>query len=573
MRSERATVGRRASRALRAAVIAAAFLGAGREAGAQSVLVQVLGADSSQPLVGALGHLVTPSGDAVVTRLADGNGRVLFTGLEPGRYRVRAEMLGHATEESEVFSVEEGGSVPLVLRLQSRAIPLAAVQVTAESGPCERRPAQEGRLLADVWDEVRKALSAAAVTDQQGIYRYSLITYEQDLDRNGVIVTDEQTPQRGYMRTPFASRAVEDLTEEGFVRRSASEWIYHAPDAGVLLSDPFLDTHCFRLVEGGPREAGLLGLAFEPTGENERLPDISGTLWLDRDSVALRWLEFPYENLEPEVRPGDATGRVEFQRMPEGAWIVPEWWIRMPLVEIESGRSDRRRITGFHRSGGRVVEILEAGGRDLGQGVSTGAIEGLVVDSLGLPLQGVRVGTAGSSQSIFTNAEGRFNLVRLAEGTYRIQFVDPDLEALGLESPTITREVAAGVSSYVEIIMPSPAALLKEACGAEAAPSTSVLGGVVRDAATGEPIEGATVGVRWSAIRLTGARSGVIGRESYTEVRTTTNPLGVFFFCSVPRQTEMEVAVGVDEVEIAAETVTLGGEEEGRILVVTPERR
>ena len=87
------------------------------------------------------------------------------------------------------------------------------------------------------------------------------------------------------MRTPFAAHAIEELTDAGFVRRTASEWTYYAPDAPAHLSDPFLDTHCFRLAAGGPERAGLIGLAFEPTGENEDVPDVSGTLWLDRDSV------------------------------------------------------------------------------------------------------------------------------------------------------------------------------------------------------------------------------------------------------------------------------------------------
>jgi len=555
----------RVQRVTRVALVATAALAVGRPVLGQTVLVQVVGADTSQPLIGAIAHLVTPSGEVVSSRLSDRNGRVLFTRLAAGQYLVRAEMLGHSTGESPVFGVVDGGSVPLVLRLEPRPIAIEGVAVTAEAGPCQSRPAQEGRLLADLWDEARKALSAAALTDREGLYRYSLLKYERRLDREGVVLDETQERQRGYMRTPFASRAVEDLTREGFVQRSTSEWVYQAPDAGTLLSDAFLDAHCFRLVDGGSERPTLVGLAFEPTGENEHLPDISGTLWIDRDSVALRWIEYTYENLEPDVRPGDATGRVEFQRMPAGSWIVPEWWIRMPLVEVEVGRSDRRRITGFHVSGGRVIEAVEAGGRDLGRGGTTGGIEGIVVDSLGMPIRGVEVGTAGSNQTLFTNAEGRFNLVNLAEGTYRVRFMHPDLTAWGFEAPTMTREVVGGVSSSLQFVMPSPATLLREACGTEAEPGTSSLGGVVRNAVTSEPVVGATVRVTWSRFDL----AGPSGRRTESGFETTTDALGVYRFCSVPRREELTIVGVVDGKEGRVQRLAISSEEEAHLLLVS----
>ena len=553
---------------MRFVLAVSAFVVPSPPASAQSVLVQVLSAETSQPLLGAVAHLISPSGEVVTSRLSNRTGRVLFAGVEGGRYSVRAEMIGHSAAVSEVFGVVAGGSVPLVLRLEPRAIPLAGVEVTAGAGPCRVRPREEGLLLAAVWDEARKALSATAVADQLGIYRYSLVMYEQEMDEDGVITAEEQTRRQGYMRSPFGSLAVEELTTEGFVHLSATDWTYFAPDAQTLLSDPFLDAHCFRLVNGGPEQGGLVGLSFEPTGENEGVADISGTLWLDRDSVALRWLEYTYENLEPDVRPGDATGRVEFQRMPEGTWIVPEWWIRTPLVLVEVGRRDRRRIVGYRQTGGRVQEAVAAGGRDLARGVTTAGIEGIVVDSLGVPIQGVGVGSVGSSQTIFTNAEGRFNLVSLLEGSYRVRFSHPDIEALGLQPPEITQDVLGGVSAYVEFLMPSQADILRSSCGTEATSSTGTLGGTVRDASTGAPVQGAAVSVTWSQIELSGAPGGLIGRESYAGFETTTDRFGVYRFCSVPRRQELTLVSRVDGVEGTEQTFSLSGDEAARMQVI-----
>ena len=535
---------------------------------AQTVMVQVLSADTSEPLIGAVAHLLLPTGEAVRSRLTDRTGRALFAGLDAGRYFLRAEMLGHATGESDAFGVVTGASVPLVLRLQTRAIRLAGVEVTADAGPCRVRPREEGRLLADVWEEVRKALSAAAVTDAQGLYRYSLLTYERELDADHVVVSEEQATRRGYMRTPFASRPVEDLTVGGFVRKDAVEWTYYAPDAQVLLADAFLDTHCFRLIEGGPEETGLVGLAFEPTGENDDVSDISGTLWIDRESVELRWLDYSYENLGAAIRDGEASGHVEFQRMTEGAWIVPEWWIRMPL-EVDVGGPERpRRVTGFRQTGGHVLEILEAGGRDLGRGVRTGAIEGIVVDSMGLPMSGVQVGYVGSNQAVFTNAEGRFNMVGLDEGTYRVRFVEPQLGSFGYVPPPVVREIAGGVSSYVEFHMPSRGDMLEDMCRGEARPDTGVLGGVVREEGTERPVQGATVRVRWSQFEATGASVGTVGREAYTALETTTDAYGFYRFCAVPRREELTVVTTVNGIEAAAGTLALSSREESRLHMI-----
>jgi hypothetical protein len=551
------------------ALLASLVIGFPGAVQAQTVMVQVLSADTSEPLIGAIARLVLPTGEVVTTRLTDRNGRALFPGLDEGRYALRAEMIGHATGESDAFGVVAGASVPLILRLQSRAILLAGVEVTAEAGPCQVRPSEEGRLLADVWGEVQKALSAAAVTERQGLYRYVISMYERELDEDQALVSEAESRRQGYMRTPFGSRPVEDLTTNGFVRREVAEWTYYAPDAQVMLSDGFLDTHCFRLVEGRSERAGLVGLAFEPTGENDDVSDISGTLWLDRESIELRWLEYSYENLGPDVRSGDATGRVEFQRMPEGTWIVPEWWILTPVVEILVGGADRRRrIAGFRQTGGRVLEILEAGGSDLALGVGTGAIEGIVVDSMGLPMPGVRVGYIGSNQAVFTNAEGRFNMVGLSEGTYRIRFVESELESLGFSPPPVTREVVVGVSSYLEFHMPSLGNMLADMCRAEDEPGAGVLAGVVREQGTDRAIGEAVVRVRWSQFEATGATSGLVGREAFTILETATDANGFYRFCTVPRRQELTVWTELNGVESGLQTIALSGLEEGRVHVI-----
>jgi len=74
---------------------------------------------------------------------------------------------------------------------------------------------------------------------------------------------------------------------EQWIHRSR---IYDGIDARVFLSDPFLDTHCFRIRPSRDAD-GTVGLAFEPV-ESREVSDVEGVLWLDEQTAELRVLEF-----------------------------------------------------------------------------------------------------------------------------------------------------------------------------------------------------------------------------------------------------------------------------------------
>ena len=153
------------------------------------------------------------------------------------------------------------------------------------------------------------------------------------------------------------SLPAEDLVSEGFVRESeGNETEYYAPDAQVLLSNAFLNTHCLKLTadEASP---SLIGLAFEPGIEGE-LADVEGTLWVDRESGELRFLEYGYTRVPFDQGREQAGGRLEFEALPDGAWIVRQWWIRMPTVQ-RSGLN-RARLLGFKETGAVITRVTRA---------------------------------------------------------------------------------------------------------------------------------------------------------------------------------------------------------------------
>jgi hypothetical protein len=534
---------------------------------AQTVLLNVVNAETSAPVFGAIAHLVGDGDVIAKSVLTDEQGRALFVSVPAARYRARVEMIGMATLETEPFDVTGVAREPRQIRLVPRAIDLEAIDVRAERRQCTARPSDEGMAVALLWEEARKALSAAALTELRGLYRYETLTYERDVEpRNRTVIREDESRRAGYMRTPFESLPPEDLTRDGFVRRVGGEVLYYAPDAEVLLSDAFLDTHCFRLAEASD-DPQRVGLSFEPIGRRS-VPDVGGTMWLDRETAELRSLEYTYYNLDLPVRSATATGMVEFQRMPAGTWIVPAWWIEMPIIDtrFQSGGSSPV-LTRMRRAGGRVLQIHEAGGRSIGGRNGTGGIEGVVVDSVGFPIQGVRVGAVGWNQEAFSGPQGEFGLLGMPEGTYELRFVDDRLAQLGLVPPLVQREVIPGEVSYLEFHMPSVGEQLREACrestnGAEGA----ALRGRVLDSA-GQPVARATVRVTWpdpvQSLGVTDPRYLLLQDRSGLE--TVTGENGMYTLCGVPREIPLEVVSFVQTEGELAGQLTIGPGEVGAL--------
>lgn len=544
---------------------------------AQTVLVRIVNSEGGVPLTGAIAYLVQADGSTLRNGLTDERGRALFVGLPAGEYRIRGEMIGMATAETAPFSVSEGTTITEELRLESSAIQLEGIEVEMEAGRCSVRPS-EGLLVASVWDEARKALSAASLTDERGAYRYETMQYDRQLSRDGVILDEEQRRREGYMNTPFESRPAEDLAMNGFVQRDGRDYIYFAPDASVLLSDAFLDTHCFKVADaGGGNADGLVGLGFEPTGEQKSVPDIGGTMWIHPETAELQWLDFDYRYLEPEMTSAEVGGRVSFERLPDGTWIVPEWWIRMPVMASQTDFEGRPRpyILQYHQTGGMVTEVREAGGRSLGQRAQTGGIEGVVRDSLGVPLRGVRIGVVGSNQEVYSNADGEFSITGLTDGRFQVRFVDAQLEQAGYIPEPVTRDVIVGQMTEMEFHMPSIGDVLFEACrGVERDQGSVMLAGTVVDA-RGRPAPGVTVRASWRGYTVVGGGGinpvdgDIAGLQEQTDgFETTASQTGFFRFCGVPANTAIELYAATADSETERYEVQIPDYETGALRVL-----
>jgi hypothetical protein len=144
------------------------------------------------------------------------------------------------------------------------------------------------------------------------------------------------------------------LAVRGFVRGSLTAgWEYFAPDENVLLSKDFADTHCFRVVRDRKREREI-GVSFEPSPDR-KIGEVAGVIWLDEESAELREIVFRFVNIG-EVERFKPGGNVHFRRLASGAWIVDDWRLRFPVLEVSVGSLDRLIQAGYVENGGAIVQ-------------------------------------------------------------------------------------------------------------------------------------------------------------------------------------------------------------------------
>lgn len=513
---------------------------------AQSFVVDVTASETRAPVSGAFVSLLDADGRVLLSRLTNESGRAVLDASAPGNYRVRAELIGRETQLSKMIALGHDANEPVSMVLPLHALPLSEIRVET-SARCRIRPA-EALELRRVWEEARKAITVQAWAEGGGLYELAISTYERDLDATGRRVErEDRRGARRVTRVPFASLPPQDLATDGFVRRlEDGGHEYLAPDATVLLSDVFLDTHCFRLTRSDEHR-GAIGLAFEPVGAADGA-DIRGTLWLNEATAALRSIEFGYTRAPYREAEGVAGGRIEFEALPNGAWMINRWSIRAPLLARDYGLARAGdsgiRVIGIRETGGEVVGVSTRDRRPVSR-VARGSVRGVVWDSITAgPLPGARVELSGTAYAAETDGEGRFLLDELAAGVFTAIFGHPRLDSLGVTIAGVEVEVTAGRTTELTLATPSRATMLIAACRASAETETqrvqavaeqtardsAVLSGVVRTRNLREPVPGASIRVEWqSVLRL---EPIVQARDRWLEVQADEE--GRYTVCGLP---------------------------------------
>ncbi len=309
--------------------------------------VRVRTADG-RPVAGALVGLLDASGRVIAEGLSNADGGRSLS-APPGNYRVQVRRIGF-----EPF-ISPGMSFPrtedLVLSITDRAVSLQTMVVTA-GARCQSLE-QDAAALATVWEEVAKALRASQLTTADLVGIGEVHTYRKEFGQNGRVVSSETKVHKVAGMRPFGAVDPRLLSIAGYVDGNSTDgWQYYAPDETVLLSDSFASTHCFRVVRDRKRR-GQIGVSFEPVAGRKQA-EIAGVLWLEERTSELREMTFRFVNVDIISR-FEAGGRTRFRRMPSGAWLVDEWNLRFPKLEIRL-TGDTFVEVGFYENGGSISQ-------------------------------------------------------------------------------------------------------------------------------------------------------------------------------------------------------------------------
>lgn len=517
---------------------------------AQGVRGVVVDEATAAPLTGVLVAILNEQNERVAAVLTDADGAFTAPVPGPGVFHARAERIGLQSADSAPFEIVGTSFGTLRIQMADRAVELEGLVVDARVQSCRVDAVQAPRIQR-WWQSVRTALDVSALVQSERMARFRVQQFERRWSADLRSVLSEDTRLRvGFASRPFVSADAERLLEGGFVQGEEGSREYFAPDADVLLSDGFLQSHCFSVVSDDDNER-LVGLHFEPTRDN-RSADILGTLWVDTVSSMLDRLQYRYANLN-WLPANEAGGEVAFRYLPSGAWIVSDWFIRMPQVGVRreargSSSADAMVVAGYVDVGGRVRQLsTTAGTRD---GVSgTGIVRGEIQDSLrGGPLVGARVVVLGTRFTARTDGQGRFQLTGVPVGEHSISFFHEDLTTWGIPSPFVDVVVEAGGFTSTASAVPSFRSAAANACGGGSPRAEAILTGRVLDA--GAPVEGAEVYAYWES-------PAVSGPVATGEATVVTGSNGRYTLCGAPAEVRLDVTVSVDGRPAASAVVTL----------------
>ena len=327
---------------------------AAQSAVAQTVRGSLVDSVSRVPLPATLVTLIDERGTERAHAVSDQTGQYVLTAPAAGSYRIRAKRIGFRPLVSPALTLSATDSKTYNIAIE--AIPIALEEVVvAGDRQCD---VEAGASTAELWEEVRAALSAVASSSRSPTYHYDFIHFERDLTPGGKpLGPDSSWHQQVEYRAKPESLAM------GWVI-PGDNWVYQAPDADALLSDEFLHTHCFETKIGRGTTEGLVGLGFSPARGGKR-PDVTGTLWIDRFNAELRFLEFKYTRLPQGIDAPQAGGRIQFLRLPTGAWVVRDWALRTPFVKesvTPTGQRGPPVVYAYRELGAHAFEIKASNG-------------------------------------------------------------------------------------------------------------------------------------------------------------------------------------------------------------------
>ena len=405
---------------------------------AQSVRGTLRDSATRERVSGALVTLTDSAGAFLSRSVSDSAGRFSVARFGAAR-RIRVIRIGYHPYDRALDASDDS------LRIAMSPIP-SLLETMSSSGKRVCPGDRENASAIGLWEQARAALLAGVVDRETRTPRVRLRSYWRTFDpvRRRPLDDSVSIKDVSVDRSYVAARPAWAFAEEGYMRESVGgDREYFAPDDNVLLDPTFAATHCLRTVVGDATHPGQVGIGFEPveTGRPDTLVEVSGVLWIDRAKPALRSLEFHYTNLEYYAR--NSGGEVHFGVTPRGAPIIDRWVIHSVILAVDEDlrpntirkrpppRPNRQnvRLLAYQDVGGEIA-FADWNGNVLVDGASR--FTGVVVDTAGKRLGGVRVWLRGTSDTTVTAADGTFSMPYTAGSTYVVLASDSALATQGV---------------------------------------------------------------------------------------------------------------------------------------------
>ena len=216
--------------------------------------------------------------------------------------------------------------------------------------PCEVHP-ETAVATAELWLSAQTALTSSTAADSNPPLLL-IQKWRRTLNRSLRLLYERRDTSLVATRQPFGTKTPSNLERVGYIQQMFHTVIFYGPDPDEIITERFLRQHCFRRVEGSGATQGLAGLAFDPLPRQQN-PDVSGTLWIEPVTGALRSVEYGWTNPPFWADGGRAQGRTDFVRLAGGGWVTQRWYIRMPKPLSASGYD----FDGYTEEGGELLAV------------------------------------------------------------------------------------------------------------------------------------------------------------------------------------------------------------------------
>jgi hypothetical protein len=338
---------------------------------AQQVRGRLMLASDSSAVSDALVLLLDRQRSEVARTASTASGGFLLVAPAPGTYWLRVQRIGFQAWETNSPELASGDSWTPALYVPD--VPYALPELLAYGGKSLCGVAMgNADVMARLLETAQTALGLAEAGVTADGRKFKVQTWRETVRSDGTPLDSAPTlAPRQMSGWPIQSADPDSLRAWGFERGTWPDPrhvvpgpnvgpVFYGPDARVLFTDWFLDSHCFTVAKPRSKGDSLLIVRFKPAKGAGRAA-LEGRYEFDLGSLELRSLVFEFVKQPDWVPEHGAGGAMRFVRLADGAWLPASWLMRAP-VPAANATLGVYEFYGFAETGGFVVEALKPDG-------------------------------------------------------------------------------------------------------------------------------------------------------------------------------------------------------------------